>query len=1097
MILGKRTRATGLLLILAGIALTVSKARDVRQDPKRSDVVAITKTPGRDAGALSRRLAAVDAVILEDYDTFVLVALGRGARAALRGEGLEISEMPDRTRAGRGAYHFDTRLGEPRLPDELRADPLKDPGYNVYIVQLIGPVKSAWVEALRDAGAEVLLYLPSYSYVTSIKSGEVGRVESLRFVQWVGVYHPAYKIEPALLEGGGARQTVSVSLFPGRDSRRAESILAAAGATMEQEWTLSGRRWFRATVDRATMLGLVRLPEVSSIEKFVVPSLVNDQATWVTQSNTPGVRSIHDKGIHGEGQLVTMSDEGVYLQHPMFFDTNPVGDTHRKVQACDHITGCPGSDPGCSDTGPLLGHGTHVAGIVAGDAPVGSTYGTYNDHDGHAFLSRLVIQDLGPMAECLQHVDTDIVNILYQPSFNKSSRIHTNSWGSQSSPPYCAGAIGGDQFMWDNPDYLIVFAAGNEGSNESTVRCEATSKDILTVGASLNGTLAAQRWSSSSRGPSGSDGRRKPTLMAPGVDICSAHDAAVPASFPCSTPPMTTDYTLNSGTSMAAPAVAGNVALTRQYFMEGWYPSGTKTATQALAPSASLLKAVLVHSAQEMTGLGAYSDSTVKFVNGALQMTKAQNSIDPASAVSPSTGLDYSQPYTLNVTFQVPTSAILGQIAVADDGRFRAQALPATTGKFTLQVLGGNGSRQATLNRASLHTLSVSYDPSLGTFHATADDSAIDLGTFTFRGSLQHQITLGADSTAGSYGQVLVSDVCYSGSLIWCDSFPDLTNWTIRPLHDDTGYPNNLQGWGRINLDKALYFSGDALHLLACDDRFGLRTGQQRVTKVQVTDTSQPLKATLVWSDRPGTDPQHAITNNLDLVVRSPANVVYKGNCFQGRNPGQSVSDPACLADSVNVEENVLRMNPDATGVWTIEVDAQNVDPLGGNKPQPFGLAVTGAIASPTADVTVTAAADQQTGPGTIIQNNFQSTWASDDAREGFQETLSGGSYSLTHIWRFENLPCRLSYLLRLEGLRPGDTSNDSFQFSWAPEVNGAPGTFQDIPSAVINLPFERTGGADFPFVAPGLSGTVYIRVKDMGTGSAQTTLYVDYLTVR
>ena len=56
------------------------------------------------------------------------------------------------------------------------------------------------------------------------------------------------------------------------------------------------------------------------------------------------------------------------------------------------------------------------------------------------------------------------------------------------------------------------------------------------------------------------------------------------------------------------------------------------------------------------------------------------------------------------------------------------------------------------------------------------------------------------------------------------------------------------------------------------------------MTKVQVTDTSQPLEATLVWSDRPGTDPQHAITNNLNLVVTSPASVVYRGNCFQGRN---------------------------------------------------------------------------------------------------------------------------------------------------------------------------------------------------------------------
>ena len=1095
MLLGRRTCAACLSLLLIGITAGVTAARGARPGPASSDVVAIRK-PAGSGPALPARLSSIDATILEDYDTFALVSLGPGARRAVEKAGLEIAEMPDRTRTGRGAYHFDTRLGEPRLPDELSVGPAGEGGYDAYIVQLIGPVKSDWIDGLRGARAEALLYLPSYSYLAAIERRDVERVRALRFVQWVGVYQPAYKLDPALLGSGAGTQTVSVAFLPGRGAERAEAILASSGGAPAKEWTLAGQRWMVATADRSALVALARLPEVFSIERFVTPSLVNDQATWVTQSNVPGSRSIHDKGLHGEGQLVTMSDEGIYAQHLMFNDSQPFGDSHRKIQACDHITGCPGHDPGCSDPGIL--HGTHVAGVIAGDAPSGTTYGTYNDHDGHAFLSRLVIQDMGPQAECLQYVDTDIANILYQPSFNKLSRIHNNSWGSQSAPPYCAGAIGTDQFTWTNPDYLVVFAAGNEGSSGPlAVRCEATAKDIITVGATLNGTLADQRWSSSSRGPTGNDGRRKPTVMAPGVDICSANDANIGSGTACVTNPTTSDYSVMSGTSFASPAVAGNVALARQYFTEGWYPSGAKTATQALTPSAALLKAVVVNGAQEMTGAGAYSDSTVKLVSGALQMTKALNSIDPASAVASQFGLDYGQPYALNVSLLVPSSVSLGTMAVADDGRVRAQISPATANKFTLQVLGGNGSQQTTLNRGIWHDLTVSYTPSSGTFHATVDDPPVDLGTFTFRGSALDQLTIGADGTAGSYGQFSVDDVCYSGSVTWCDSFTSLANWTITPAADDTGYPNNLQGWGRIDMDNSLYFSGEALKLLACDDRAGLRTGQQRVTKVQVTDTGQPLEATLVWSDRPGADPQHAITNNLDLVVRSPSGVAYRGNCFQGRNPGQSTSDPSCLADAVNVEEDVLRKTPDATGIWTVEVDAQNVDPSGGNLPQPFAVAVTGAIVSPTADVTVTAAADQQTSPGILTQGSYQSTFASDDVREGFQETLSGGSYSLTQIWRFENVPCRLSYLLHLEGYRPGNTSNDTFQFSWAPEVNGAPGTFQDIPSAIISLPFERTGGADFPFTAPGLSGTVYIRVKDRGTGSAQTNLYIDQLTVR
>ncbi|HET6343509.1 MAG TPA: S8 family serine peptidase, partial [Myxococcota bacterium] len=85
------------------------------------------------------------------------------------------------------------------------------------------------------------------------------------------------------------------------------------------------------------------------------------------------------------------------------------------------------------------------------------------------------------------------------------------------------------------------------------------------------------------------DGRIKPTVMAPGVDVVSASDDA------CGT------MTL-SGTSMAAPVVAGAAALVRQYFTDGYYPTGNRRAQDSLTPSAALLKAVLIAGAQPMRG---------------------------------------------------------------------------------------------------------------------------------------------------------------------------------------------------------------------------------------------------------------------------------------------------------------------------------------------------------------------------------------------------------------------------------------------------------------------------------------------------------------
>lgn len=45
---------------------------------------------------------------------------------------------------------------------------------------------------------------------------------------------------------------------------------------------------------------------------------------------------------------------------------------------------------------------------------------------------------------------------------------------------------------------------------------------------------------------------------------------------------------------MATPVVAGSAALVRQYFTDGFYPSGRATPADALTPSGALIKAVMI-----------------------------------------------------------------------------------------------------------------------------------------------------------------------------------------------------------------------------------------------------------------------------------------------------------------------------------------------------------------------------------------------------------------------------------------------------------------------------------------------------------------------
>src|SRR5207244_6303171 len=58
------------------------------------------------------------------------------------------------------------------------------------------------------------------------------------------------------------------------------------------------------------------------------------------------------------------------------------------------------------------------------------------------------------------------------------------------------------------------------------------------------------------------------------------------------------------------PAAAAAAAIIRQYFVDGWYPSGSPVANNAMNPSAALLRAILIASGQQVTGSGTVARSS-------------------------------------------------------------------------------------------------------------------------------------------------------------------------------------------------------------------------------------------------------------------------------------------------------------------------------------------------------------------------------------------------------------------------------------------------------------------------------------------------------
>jgi hypothetical protein len=366
---------------------------------------------------------------------------------------------------------------------------------------------------------------------------------------------------------------------------------------------------------------------------MVAAAAAADEISYLSLQSGPysTTTPLYDHGLHGEGQIIAVLDTGVdytscYFVEPdgsrppinTRLDQNNIDLTRRKIVAYDFLYSCdqyPGAS-GCDDPNnpnayDNQGHGTHAAASAVGDSgtPIVHDYA-----DGVATGAKLIVQDAGYIVgggdNCTQRpgigCPVNITPILDQ-AYRQGARIHSNSWGdaqgSPFAPPtanYPQSARDVDAFVYSHPDMLIVFNTGNFGSSgtapASTVSAPGCAKNTLQVG----GTRDLSRYADdvlarfTLMGPT-RDGRTKPDVVGPAYVI--AGDAQVIThGNSCGT-------TAQPGTSWSSPTIAGAAALVRQYFTDGYYPTGVATPSNGINPSAALLKATIIAAAQRVPSL--------------------------------------------------------------------------------------------------------------------------------------------------------------------------------------------------------------------------------------------------------------------------------------------------------------------------------------------------------------------------------------------------------------------------------------------------------------------------------------------------------------
>ncbi|MFO8110843.1 MAG: S8 family serine peptidase, partial [Thermoplasmata archaeon] len=520
--------------------------------------------------------------VLADYDEFVLVSTSLDMSNELKAQGYMIDSLENREDVMLQSYSFNVGEGLPEIPAELRIDEYPEGVQRPYIVQFIGPIIDEWKEELIDMGAVPQEYRHRYNFIVEMDSETAEEVERLDFVNWVGIYQPAYKFDNALLESPGILDLEVYTSQTADDTISTAQHISYLGA--EVNLIRDGHMFVEA--DASNIKAIANMPHVISIARRVTDlELFNYHATWVAQTNEFENRKVTDMGVTGLGELITVCDSELYHEHEAFADPdgNPIGDTHRKVQAY-YVPGDAGGD---LEEGVY--HGTHVSGSVLGDAP---PYGDYNNHDGNAMEARLVFQDVSPGAAVSP--PSDMYNDGWGEPYGWGSRIHTNSWGGGNG--YSGLAVDADEFTWDHRDFNILFAAGNSGNRGAgSISNQAEGKNIFTVGSIQNYDSQNDLSGFSSRGYA-TDGRIKPTMLHVGGSLNSAGDEN------------SVDYQSMSGTSMATPSLAGQVGQVRHYYVGGWYPSGVETPGDGFNPSGALIKATMINGAVEITGNSAYEN---------------------------------------------------------------------------------------------------------------------------------------------------------------------------------------------------------------------------------------------------------------------------------------------------------------------------------------------------------------------------------------------------------------------------------------------------------------------------------------------------------
>ncbi|HEU5098888.1 MAG TPA: S8 family serine peptidase [Roseiflexaceae bacterium] len=689
-----------------------------------------------------------------------------------------------------GRVTFDPLAGEPALAQALRST--EKAGPNTFLLQFSGPVQEAWKVAAAQAGAHLYGYIPEHAFVARIDGAALPAVRALPFVRWVGLYHPAYRLDTALDSSHAAGSvTIVAQTLPDADLDALSQTIADWGGTMVSRSANAIAGYLHAALPGARLGDLAAQDAVLWVAPYVAPQLHNNTGGGqIMRANN--VRE--SLGLFGAGQIVAVADSGL--------DVGDADTIHPDFQGRLVKAYCLGRPNPCDWSDPDA-HGTHVAGSALGSGKASGSNPANHQYPATSYAgvapeAKLVMQSIQSSNGSLEGIPLDAGDLMRQ-AYGDGARIHTDSWGgptggTQNSPQY-GGYVDTSQQVdlaaWQQKDMLILFSAGNSGTDANrngvvdtdSINAPGTAKNTMTVGASENLRASGgynpggpcSSWGDcwfddfganplandtpsddangmaafSSRGPT-DDGRIKPDIVAPGTNILSTRSHHPQAGTGWDE--FNADYIFEGGTSMATPLTAGAAALAREWLVR----------VKGIAnPSSALMKSVLINGAADMSP-GQYGTGATREIPGQRPNNVAGwGRVDLAEALSPAaprkiwltdntTGLATggTATYRLNISASQAATAARKPVPIAHNRHFSATMTPnasVISPQADTQLLINGGFENATLT--PWDTVS---SPEIDTSIKHSGAQSVHLDSINFDDDIQQTVSFPADASAAT-----------------------------------------------------------------------------------------------------------------------------------------------------------------------------------------------------------------------------------------------------------------------------------------------------------------------------------------------------------